>query len=118
VIGLVRDKLGDPSCGNGFVLDGFPRTVPQAEELAKVLVERHISLDCVINFQVSREDVLRRLTGRRSCQKCQATFHLDFSPSKVSEICDRCGAHLFSAATINEMPSKPACESMMNRRPL
>ena len=94
VIGLVRDKLGDPSCGNGFVLDGFPRTVPQAEELAKVLVERNISLDCVINFQVSRDDVLRRLTGRRSCQKCQATFHLDFSPSKVSGICDRCGGTL------------------------
>ncbi|MGA6828654.1 adenylate kinase [Nitrospira sp. NS4] len=94
VIGLVRDKLSDPSCGKGFVLDGFPRTVPQAEELAKVLVDRKISLDRVINFQVSREDVVKRLTGRRSCQKCPATFHLDFAPSKVSGICDRCGGPL------------------------
>lgn len=94
VIGLVRDKLGDPGCGKGFVLDGFPRTVPQAEELAKVLVDRNIDLDRVINFQVSREDVVRRLTGRRSCQKCQATFHLDFAPPKVKGVCDRCGGGL------------------------
>ena len=94
VIGLVRDKLSNPTCGKGFVLDGFPRTVPQAEELAKVLEERIISLDLVINFQVSREDIVKRLTGRRSCQKCQATFHLDFAPPKVSGICDRCGGAL------------------------
>lgn len=94
VIGLVRDKLGDRSCENGFVLDGFPRTVPQAEELAKVLISRNISLDRVINFQVLREDVVKRLTGRRSCLKCQATFHLDFAPSKVDGICDRCGGGL------------------------
>ncbi|MEC4890147.1 MAG: adenylate kinase [Nitrospira sp.] len=94
VIGLVREKLSDPSCGKGFVLDGFPRTVPQAEELAKALISRNIGLDRVINFQVSREDVVKRLTGRRSCSKCQATFHLDFAPSKVDGICDRCGGGL------------------------
>lgn len=94
VIGLVRDKLGDPSCGKGFVLDGFPRTVPQAEELGKALAFRHIGLDRVINFQVSREDVVKRLTGRRSCPKCQATFHLDFAPPKVEGMCDRCGSGL------------------------
>lgn len=94
VIGLVRDKLGEPGCGKGFVLDGFPRTVHQAEELAKVLAARNITLDRVINFQVSREDVVKRLTGRRSCSKCQATFHLDFAPSKVDGICDRCGGRL------------------------
>ena len=94
VIGLVRDKLGDPSCEKGFVLDGFPRTVPQAEELGRVLASRHIGLDRVINFQVSREDVVKRLTGRRSCPKCQATFHLDFAPPKAEGICDRCGSGL------------------------
>lgn len=94
VIGLVQDKLGDPNCGLGFVLDGFPRTVPQAVELSKVLSERQIGLDLVVNFQVSREDVVKRLTGRRSCQKCQATFHVDFAPSKVQGICDRCGGAL------------------------
>lgn len=94
VIGLVRDKLSDPSCAKGFVLDGFPRTVPQAEELGGVLSHRNIRLDRVINFQVSREDVVRRLSGRRSCPKCQATFHVDFAPPKKSDSCDRCGEGL------------------------
>jgi len=94
VIGLVREKLADPRCENGFVLDGFPRTVPQAEALGAVLTSRGIALDRAVNFQVSREDIVRRLSGRRSCPKCQATFHLDFAPPKVCEVCDRCGEPL------------------------
>jgi adenylate kinase len=94
VIGLVREKLAAPSCANGFVLDGFPRTVPQAEELGMVLMSKGIALDRVLNFQVSREDVVRRLSGRRSCPKCQATFHIDFATPKVDGICDRCGEPL------------------------
>ena len=94
VIGLVREKLADPSCASGFVLDGFPRTVLQAEELGMVLVSKGIALDRVLNFQVSREDIIRRLSGRRSCPKCQATFHVDFAPPKVGGICDRCGEPL------------------------
>ena len=94
VIGLVRDKLADPSCANGFVLDGFPRTIPQAEALGTVLTSQGVALDRIVNFQVSREDVVRRLSGRRSCPKCQATFHVDFAPPKVDGICDRCGAPL------------------------
>jgi len=94
VIGLVREMLADPRCANGFVLDGFPRTVPQAEALGAVLTSKGIALDRVVNFQVSREDIVRRLGGRRSCPKCQATFHVEFAPPKVSEICDRCGEPL------------------------
>lgn len=94
VIGLVREKLGDSSCANGFVLDGFPRTVPQAEELGKALSVKSTALDLVVNFQVSREDVVRRLSGRRSCPKCQATYHVDFAKPKVDEVCDRCGDSL------------------------
>lgn len=94
VIGLVRDKLADPSYAKGFVLDGFPRTVPQAEELGRVLNERGFQLNRVINFQVSREDVVKRLSGRRSCPKCQATYHVDFAPSKKGTLCDRCGEAL------------------------
>jgi adenylate kinase len=94
VIGLVREKLADPRCANGFVLDGFPRTVPQAEALGAVLTSKGIALDRVVNFQVSREDIVRRLSGRRSCPKCQATFHIDFAPPKVGEVCDRCGEPL------------------------
>jgi adenylate kinase len=94
VIGLVRDKLAEPGSANGFVLDGFPRTVPQAEELGKVLQASRRPLHRVVNFQVPREDVIRRLSGRRSCPKCQATFHVDFAPSKKGEACDRCGEKL------------------------
>ena len=94
VIGLVREKLAAPSCANGFVLDGFPRTVPQAEELGTVLTFQGVALDRVLNFQVSREDVVRRLSGRRSCPKCQATFHVDFAPPKEGGICDRCAEPL------------------------
>jgi adenylate kinase len=94
VIGLVLERLADPECANGFILDGFPRTVHQADALGKVLVERSLPLDRVINFRVSREDVVKRLSGRRSCPKCQATYHLEFAPSKNSGLCDRCGEAL------------------------
>lgn len=94
VIGLVREKLRDPGCARGFILDGFPRTVPQAEELGKVLASAKTPLDRVVNFKVSREDVINRLSGRRSCPKCQATFHVEFAPSKTGNACDRCGETL------------------------
>lgn len=94
VIGLVRDKLGDPQYAKGFILDGFPRTVPQANALSQVLDDRGMRLDRVVNFRVSREDVIKRLSGRRSCPKCQATFHVDFAPSKNGAVCDRCGETL------------------------
>jgi len=94
VIGLVNEKLSGQSCENGFILDGFPRTVPQAEELGKALKVNGSGLDRVINFQVSREDVVRRLSGRRSCPKCQSTFHVDFAKSKVEGVCDRCSESL------------------------
>ncbi len=94
VIGMVRDKLADPSCQAGFVLDGFPRTVPQAEELSAILKDKGLKLDRVINFRVSRTDVVKRLSGRRSCPKCQSVFHIDFAAPKVSGQCDRCGADL------------------------
>ena len=94
VIGLVREKLAQPGSTNGFVLDGFPRTVPQAEELGKVLQASQRPLHRVVNFQVPREDVIRRLSGRRSCPKCQATFHMEFAPSRTGAACDRCGETL------------------------
>lgn len=94
VIGLVRDKLAEDACVNGFVLDGFPRTVPQAEELEQVLRATRRPLDRVVNFKVPREVVITRLSGRRSCPKCQATFHMEFAPSRKGAVCDRCGEAL------------------------
>ena len=94
VIGLVREKLADPSCAQGFVLDGFPRTVPQAEELGRVLEETGLRLSSVINFEAHREEIVNRLSGRRSCPKCQATYHIDFAPSQRGDVCERCGEGL------------------------
>ncbi len=94
VIGLVREKLADPSHATGFILDGFPRTVPQAEALAKVLAERGLQLDRVVNFRVPREEIVKRLSGRRSCPNCQATYHVEFAPSKRGDLCERCGETL------------------------
>ena len=94
VIGLVRDKLDEASCANGFVLDGFPRTVPQAEELEQVLRAPQRPLNRVVTFKVPREVVIKRLSGRRSCPKCQATFHVEFAPSQKGALCDRCGETL------------------------
>lgn len=94
VINMVRAKLGESLCQNGFVLDGFPRTVAQAEELSRMLGDSGLTLDRVINFRVSRRDIIERLSGRRSCQKCQSVFHLTFAAPKVSGRCDRCGETL------------------------
>jgi len=91
VIGLVREKLSEAGCATGFVLDGFPRTMPQADELGRVLGEKRMPLDRVVNFEVPREAIVRRLSGRRSCPKCQTTYHVDFSPPKKDGVCDRCG---------------------------
>jgi adenylate kinase len=94
VIGLVQEKLNEAGCANGFVLDGFPRTTPQADELGRVLRGKQLPLDRVVNFEVSREAIIKRLSGRRSCPKCQATYHVDFAPSKKDGVCDRCGEAL------------------------
>jgi adenylate kinase len=94
VIGLVREKLEEASCANGFVLDGFPRTTIQADELGRVLAQKKMALDRVVNFEVPREAVIKRLSGRRSCPKCQATYHVDFAPPQKDGVCDRCGESL------------------------
>lgn len=94
VIGIVKEKLAEPVCATGFLLDGFPRTVPQAEELSSMLNLRGQRLDRVINFLVPREDIVRRLSGRRSCAKCQAVFHVNFARPQREGVCDRCGGEL------------------------
>ncbi|MGH7228441.1 MAG: adenylate kinase [Nitrospiraceae bacterium] len=94
VVGIVKEKLAEPVCAAGFLLDGFPRTVPQAEALSNILESRGQRLDRVINVLVSREDIVRRLSGRRSCANCQAVFHVDLARPQRDGVCDRCGGEL------------------------
>jgi adenylate kinase len=94
IIGLIAERLGQPDAERGFILDGFPRTPAQAEALDALLAERHQALDRVVFFDVPEAELLRRLTGRRACPACQATYHLVTHPPRVPGVCDRCGAAL------------------------
>lgn len=90
VIGIVAERLVEEDAQNGFILDGFPRTVPQAEALAEMGVE----LDGVVNIRVSQDEVVRRLGGRLSCPGCGASYHAEFDPPKAEGVCDKCGGAL------------------------
>ena len=94
VVDLVKDRLLQEDCKNGYLLDGFPRTIYQAEELDKFLKEQGQKLDAVINFQVGHDTLIARLTGRRICKNCGAGYHIVGMPPKVEGICDKCGGEL------------------------
>lgn len=94
VIDLVKDRLMQDDCANGYLLDGFPRTIYQAEQLDKFLESNGQKLDCVINFEVGHDTLMERLTGRRICKKCGASYHIVNIPPKVDGICDKCGGEL------------------------
>lgn len=94
VVGIVRDKLAEPGLSKGFLLDGFPRTVVQAEKLGAMLEAGGQKLDRVVNVVVPRADVVRRLSGRRSCSKCQGVYHQDFARPRQEDVCDHCGGAL------------------------
>jgi adenylate kinase len=90
VIEMVNDRLKQDDCANGYILDGFPRTVPQAEALDKMGVQ----IDKVLDIEVADEIIMGRMTGRRVCAKCGATYHTQFNPSKDGSNCDKCGEAL------------------------
>ena len=94
VIDLVKDRLMQDDCSNGYLLDGFPRTIYQAEQLDKFLEENGQKLDAVINFEVGHDELMERLTGRRICKSCGAGYHIKNIPPKVEGICDKCGGEL------------------------
>ena len=104
VVGIVKDRLAQSDCANGFILDGFPRTIPQAEALDALGVK----IDCVLSLEVADETIVERMSGRRSCPGCGATYHVVYNPTKDGKTCDHCGAELTMRAD-----DKP--ETVLNR---
>ena len=94
VIGLVREKLASPECQKGFLLDGFPRTVAQADQLEKILQAQGETLDRVVYFTLPNSEIVKRISGRRTCPNCKAVYHLESVPPKKEGVCDECGANL------------------------
>jgi adenylate kinase len=94
-IAMVRDRLAQDDAKAGFLLDGFPRTIGQANELDLILNELGLALDVVLDLEVDNEEVVRRLSGRRLCKRCGHVWHVEFDPPKVAGICDKCGGELY-----------------------
>ncbi|MGI5161247.1 adenylate kinase [Microbispora sp. CA-102843] len=94
-VAMVRDRLSEDDAQEGFLLDGFPRNVPQAEVLKKMLAEFGTALDVVLNLVVEDDEVVRRLAGRRTCRSCGKVWHVVFDPPAVEDVCDACGGELF-----------------------
>jgi len=94
-INMVRERLAEPDAADGFLLDGFPRTVPQAVALDKLIADLGAGLDVVLELVVDDDEVIRRLSGRRTCRGCGKIWHVEFDPTLREGICDRCGGELF-----------------------
>ena len=90
IIGIVEERLAEPDCKNGYILDGMPRTIPQAEALEKV----GIDIDVALSIEIADEEIITRMSGRRTCSECSTTFHVVANPPKVEGICDNCGGKL------------------------
>lgn len=95
VLALVAERVGCLRCEGGFLLDGFPRTVTQAEALERLLAGEKVKLDAVLSYELPLEQVVSRLSGRRTCAGCKAVFHIQTRPSKVEGVCDHCGGKLY-----------------------
>lgn len=118
-IGIVKERLAKPDTEKGFLLDGFPRTVPQAIALDETLNELRKSIDAVIHIEVPLEVLIRRLTGRRICKSCGATYHLIYHPPAREGICDRCGGELYQRADDNaETVEKRLTVNLEQTKPL
>lgn len=125
-VGIVKERISEDDAKKGFLLDGFPRTIDQAEALNSIMAELNRSIDAVINIEVPEEELMNRLTGRRICEKCGTTYHLVFNPPKVEGICDLDGGKLYqreddnpetvsNRLKVNVKQSKPILEYYDNK---
>jgi len=128
-VGIVKDRISEDDAKKGFLLDGFPRTIEQAEALSNIMQELDRKIDAVINIEVPEEELMNRLTGRRICEKCGTTYHLVFNPPKVDGICDLDGGKLYqreddnpetvaNRLNVNVKQSKPILEFYDNKNVL
>ena len=108
VVGIVSERIVQPDCSRGFILDGFPRTVTQADALAAMLHKHGKQIDHVISITVVKDELLKRITGRRACRNCGKGYHLEFEPSRVPGVCDECSGELFQR--------EDDCEGTMRKR--
>ena len=120
-VGIVKERISEDDAKKGFLLDGFPRTIEQAEALNNIMSELDRNIDAVINIEVPEEELMNRLTGRRICEKCGTTYHLVFNPPKVDGVCDLDGGKLYqrkddnpetvsNRLSVNVKQSKPILE--------
>ncbi|HET7578408.1 MAG TPA: adenylate kinase [Bacillales bacterium] len=109
-VGIVRERLGKDDCQNGFLLDGFPRTTEQAEALENILTDAGRELDFVLYIDVDEEKLIERLSGRRICKECGATYHIVFNPPETEGICDKCGGELYQREDDNKETVKNRLE--------
>lgn len=118
-IGIVRERLEKEDCKTGFLLDGFPRTPAQAEALEQMLADMGRSIDFVLNIDVACEELMARLTGRRLCRDCGATYHVIFNPTAVEGVCDKCRGELYQRDDDNEKTVGTRLEvNMSQQQPL
>ena len=109
-IGIVKERLGQDDCAKGFLLDGFPRTLPQAEALKKLSMEVNRPIEVVINLDCDNQELIRRISGRRVCKNCGAPYHVVTLKPKVEGVCDICGGPLYQRADDNEEALKVRLE--------
>lgn len=102
-VGIVKERLAQDDCKKGWILDGFPRTTAQASALDAILHDLGIQLTVVLDFNVNRDDLVKRVSGRLVCRQCGASFHKEFRPPKQEGVCDNCGGELYQRADDNEV---------------
>ena len=115
VIGIVKDRLQEPDTAKGFLMDGFPRTIPQAEALDKALDDLDRAISKVVVILVDEADLVARLSGRRICRACQTPFHVLFGKPKVADVCDKCGGELYQRDDDNEITVRNRLENYRNQ---